>query len=74
MEVQQHQYDKRMALLTALGIGEHLVISEIAPANPALLVEVVKIAIDMGEPYEFNKDYTKVRRLDNRIYSPVNQE
>lgn len=33
--------------------------------NKKRFIEAVKFLIDSGKPYEFNKTYTKVRRINN---------
>jgi len=33
--------------------------------KPSRFIEAVKFLIDCGKPYEFNSNYTKVRRINN---------
>jgi len=33
--------------------------------QPKKFIEAVKFLIDCGKPYEFNSNYTKVRRINN---------
>lgn len=51
--------------LRKLGIGETLIISEVAKRNPEGFIEVIKRLIRCGwSEYEFSNDYKMVKRLD----------
>ena len=61
--------DKIILYLDSTPTNSWVEIRRIA-ANPAQFIETIKLCIDeLHMPYEFNQDYTKLRRYAPRPYS-----
>lgn len=57
--------DRVFKFLNRLKEGQVVIVRDIAKKDPKSFVEAVKYIIDCGEQFEFNKDYSKVKRISD---------
>ena len=67
MESAVDYIDRIQEFIDRQPLGEWIIISNVVsyPQNPQRFIDGVKFLIDFGnKPYEFNANYTKIRRID----------